>query len=125
MEEQPSFEPGDAQAQPPGFIKRLGRVLAVSMAGAALYALAFGPRSLVGFANGLFWAGAILLLIALFPMVSDVVNRSTVTMRAQDQSFEEIMQETRARSEQSDTHTFLFGVSGIIVIVVSFIIGFV
>jgi hypothetical protein len=125
MEEQPSFESGSAQAQPPSFIKRLGRVLAGSMAGAALYALAFGPRSLVGWANGLFWAGAILLLIALFPMFSDVVNRSTVTMRAKDQSFEEIMQETRARGEQGDTHTFLFGVSGMIIVALSFIIGFV
>ncbi len=123
MEEQPSFEPGGAQAQPPSFIKRLGRMLAVSMVGAALYALAFGPRSLVGFANGLFWAGAILLLIALFPMFSDVVNRSTVTMRAKDQSFKDIVQETRERSEQGDTHTFLFGISGMISVALSFIIG--
>ncbi len=125
MEEQPSFEPGSIQAQPPSFIKRLGRVLAASMVGAALYALAFGPRSLVGFANGLFWIGAILLLIALVPMFNDIVGRSTVTMRAQDQSFEDIIQETRERSEQGDTYTFLFGISGMINVVLSFIIGFI
>ncbi len=123
MEEQPRFEPEPAaQAQPWGFMKRLGRVLAVSMAAAVLYALAFGPQSLVGFVNGLFWVGAILLSIALLPMFSDAINRSTMTMRAKEQSLEEIMQE---RSEQGDTYTFLFGVSGMIIVVLSFIIGFV
>lgn len=125
MEEQPSFESDVAQVRPPSFIKRLGRVLAFSVVGAALYALILGPRNTVGLANGLFWIGAILLLIALFPMFSDVINRSTVTMRSQEQSFEEIMQDARQRSKQGDTHTFLFGVSGMIVVALSFIIGFV
>jgi sulfite exporter TauE/SafE len=126
MEEQPSFEPDVAQvAQRPSFIKRLGRVLAFSVVGAALYALVLGPRNTVGLANGLFWIGAILLLIALFPMFSDVINRSTVTMRSRDQSFEDIMQDARQHSEQGDTLTFLFGVSGMIVVALSFILGFV
>jgi hypothetical protein len=131
MEEQPSFEPQQSQEQTPGqgrlpdFVRRLGRVLLISLVGAVLYALVFGPQDRVGFANGLFWVGTILLMIALIPTLGDMFGRSTVVFRDEDLSFDEIVQETRGRSRKSETGTFLYGLGGAIVIVLSLIVGFV
>jgi hypothetical protein len=128
MEEQPSFEPqqsreGSAQRRVPDFVRRLGRILVVSFIGAALYALIFGPRNTGGLANGLFLIGAFLLLVSLFPTLSDIMNRATVSFRMQGHSLEEVFEETHGHGRQSETTIYLFGISGIIIIALSFFVG--
>ncbi len=127
MEEQPSFEPqsreGSARGRVPDFVKRLGRILVVSFIGAALFALIFGPRDTGGVANGLFLIGALLLLISLFPMLSDIINRATVSFRMQGHNLEEVFQETQDRNQQSEASVYLFGIGGMIVIAWSLLVG--
>lgn len=130
MEEQPSFESHEPSAsytrreQAADFLRRMGKTLAVSLAASVLYALIVGPRSVVGFSDGLFFAGAILLVIGLLPLVSEIFSRSTVSFGSKDQSFEEILDQQRERAQRGGTLTYLFGVSGIIVIVLSYVISF-
>lgn len=128
MEEQPSFEPqqsqkGFARGCVPDFVRRLGRVLAVSFIGAALYALIFGPRNATGLANGLFLIGAFLLLVSLFPTFSDIMNRATVSFRIKGHKLEEVFEETHGHGRQSETTIYLFGISGFIIIVLSLFVG--
>ena len=128
MEEQPSFEPNsEAEAAPhrqtADWIRRIGRILLVSFVGSAFYALVVGPRNLTGFSNGLFIAGAILLTIGIMPLVSEIFSRATVTLRLEDPSFEDVLEEGRRQVQRGETATYLFGVSGAIIIVLSFIIS--
>ncbi len=130
MEEQPSFEPSESEAEASrqekavGFAKRLGIVLIASLAGALLYALVVGPQSLRGFSDGLFIAGAVLLIIGLLPLITEIFGRSTMAFRKGDRSLRDVLDEERERSQRSDKVSFLFGIGGIIVIALSFIIGF-
>jgi hypothetical protein len=125
MEEQPPVEGAqDAAGEgTPGFAKRLGRVLLVSFVGSALYALVIGPRSMRGLADGLFIAGAILLLVALSPLIRDILSRTTLPFRLEERSLGDAMDEERDRHQQGETVTYLFGLSGIIVVALSFIIS--
>ncbi len=125
MEEQPPVEgaQGAAGGGAPGFAKRLGRVLLVSFAGSALYALVIGPRNMRGLADGLFIAGAILLLVALSPLIRDILSRTTLPFRLEERSLGDAMDEERDRHQQGETVTYLFGLSGIIVVALSFIIS--
>jgi hypothetical protein len=102
----------------------MGKVLAVSLVASVLYALIFGPRNLVGFSDGLFFAGAILLIIGLLPLVSEIFSRSSVTFSSEDHSFEEVLEQQRARVHRGGEMTYLFGVSGIVAILFSYLIGF-
>jgi hypothetical protein len=128
MEEQPPFEHSQNEAQAAqqgwrsGFAKRLGRILMVSVLGSVLYALVVGPRNMRGFADGLFLAGAVLLVIALFPLVGEIFGRTTVPFRLEGRSLDDVLAEERARSQRGGTITYLFGISGIIVVALSFII---
>ena len=130
MEEQPSFESLKSPAtrtrreQAADLVRRVGKVLAVSLVASVLYALIFGPRNLVGFSDGLFFAGAILLIIGLLPLVSEIFSRSSVSFSSEDRSFEEVLEQQRARVQRGGETTYLFGVSGIIVIVLSYMISF-
>jgi hypothetical protein len=130
MEEQPSFESVTSPAtatrreRAADFVRRVGKVLAVSLVASVLYALIVGPRSLVGFSDGLFFAGAILLIIGLLPLVSEIFSRSAVSLSSEDHSFEEILEQQRERAQRGGALTYLFGVSGIIVIVLSYFISF-
>ncbi len=126
MEEQPSFEPSsraDRREQTRGFVRSVGRILAVSLVGAGLYALVVGPRRLTGVADGLFVAGAILLIIGLFPLIGEIFGRASMSFRMADRSFSEALDEEKTRTRQGETMTFLFGVSGIIVVALSFIVS--
>lgn len=130
MEEQPSFESHESPAtftrreQAADFVRRMGKVLAVSLVASVLYALIVGPRNLVGFSDGLFFAGAILLIIGLLPLVSEIFSRSSVSFSSEDKSFEEILEQQREQAQRGGALTYLFGVSGIIVIVLSYVISF-
>ena len=130
MEEQPSFE---ATAPPvkltrreqlADFIRRVRGVMALSLVGSVLYAVIVGPRNLAGFSDGLFIAGAILLIVGLLPLVSEIFSRSTISFNAEDRSLEDILEERRGQVQRGETMTYLFGVSGIIVIALSFLISF-
>lgn len=130
MEEQPSFEATNPPAkltrrvQLADFIRRVRGVLALSLLGSVLYALIVGPRNLAGFSDGLFIAGAILLIVGLLPLVSEIFSRSTISFNAEDRSLEDILEERRGQVQRGETMTYLFGVSGIVVIVLSFLISF-
>ena len=102
----------------------MGKILAVSLLASVLYALIVGPRNVVGFSDGLFFAGAILLVIGLLPLVSEIFSRSTVSLSSEDKSFEEILEQQREQAQRGGALTYLFGVSGIIVIVLSYVISF-
>lgn len=130
MEQQPSFDPhepaarGERTERMLGFLKRMSRALTVSLVGSALYALLIGPRSLTGFADGLFLAGAVLMAIGLMPLVGDIFGRTTVTLTAEDRKFEDILEEQRARRRRTGSSGFLYGVAGIIAIALSFVVTF-
>jgi len=130
MEEQPSFEATDPpvkltrREQLADFIRRVRGVLALSLVGSVLYALIVGPRNLAGFSDGLFIAGAILLIVGLLPLVSEIFSRSTISFSAEDRSLGDILEERRGQVQRGETMTYLFGVSGIIVIALSFLISF-
>jgi hypothetical protein len=122
MEEQPSFEkPEDraAQSKVRNFLQRLVIVLVMSLVGSGLYALLVGPQNLIGFSNGLFLAGAILLIIGLFPLLNDIFGRATVSFRLEEGGLQEVLEDERGRSRKGETVTFLFGISGIIVVALS------
>ena len=130
MEEQPSFESTDSpvkltrREQLADFMRRVTGVLVISLVGSALYVLIVGPRNLVGFSDGLFIAGAILLIVGLLPLVSEIFSRSTVSFSSEDRNLEDILDEQREQVQRGETMTYLFGVSGIIVIALSFLISF-
>lgn len=122
MEEQPSFEKpedGAAQRKARNFLQRLVVVLVVSLVGSGLYALLVGPQNFIGFSNGLFLTGAILLIIALFPLLNEIFGRATVSFRLEEGGLQEVLEDERGRSRQGETVTFLFGSSGIIVVALS------
>jgi hypothetical protein len=126
MEEQPSFEKIEPKAQSSRvrvFVQKLAIILVASLAGSALYALLLGPRNLVGVSNGLFIAGAILLVVGLFPLLNEIFGRSTVSFRLEDGGLEEVLEDERGRSRRGDSVTFLFGISGIIVVALSFLVS--
>jgi hypothetical protein len=127
MEEQPSFEKTEEKGTQPkarNFLQRLAIVLAVSLVGSGLYALLVGPRNFIGLSNGLFLAGAILLIIALFPLLNEIFGRATVSFRLEEGGLEEVLKDERGRSRQGETVTFLFGISGIIVVALSLLFTF-
>ena len=130
MEQQPTIGPhepaarGERTERMLGFLKRLGRALAVSLVGSALYALLIGPRSLTGFADGLFLAGAILLAIGLMPLVGDIFSRTTVTLTAEDRKFEDILEEQRTRRQRRGSDGYLYGVAGVIAVALSLVLSF-
>jgi hypothetical protein len=130
MEEQPSFEAseskveGSRQERIAGFVKKLVVVLVISFVGSTLYSLIVGPQNLDGFSNGLFIAGAILLIIGLLPLLSDIFGRSTVTLRKKDQTLKDVMDGERERSQRDSGISSLLTLGGLIVIGLSFIIGF-
>ena len=126
MEEQPSFEKIEPKAAPSRirvFVQKLAIILVASLAGSGLYALLLGPRNLVGVSNGLFIAGAILLVIGLFPLLNEIFGRSTVSFRLEEGGLEELLEDERGRSRRGDSVTFLFGISGIIVVALSFLVS--
>ena len=106
-----------------GFVKRLSSVVMVCVGGALLYALVFGPRTVVGISDGLFLAGAILLLIALFPLLSDFFGRRTLPSPKAERSDEGSSEGERPLSQLVESTPFLLGASGIVVIALSFIVG--
>jgi hypothetical protein len=130
MEEQPSIEPTDSQEPTSrqrriaGLSRRLFVLLAVSLFGAVLFAAVIGPQNLRGFSDGLFIIGAALLIIGLLPLFADIFNRSTVTFRRRERSFQDVLDEERERSQQNDNVAFLLGIAGTIIIVLSLILGF-
>lgn len=130
MEQQPSFGPHEPGARAERtermlcFLKRLGRALTVSLVGSALYALLIGPRSLTGFADGLFLAGAILFTIGLMPLIGDIYGRATATLTAEDRKFEDILEEQRTRRQRTGSGSYLYGVAGVIAIALSLIVSF-
>ena len=125
MEEQPSFEPQEATTSVSGrsrmarFVKQLALLLAASVGAAVVYALVFGHQTVRGFSDGLFVIGALLLIVGLLPLISEVFGRSTVSFRLKDQTLEDMMEEQRKRSKKDDSLTYLFGVGGIIIVVLS------
>lgn len=130
MEEQPSIEPADSEEQTSrqrrvaDFSRRLAILLAVSLLGAVLYAAVIGPQNLRGFSDGLFIIGAALLIIGLLPLFAGIFNRSTVTFRRRERSFQDVLDAERDRSQQNDNITYLLGIGGTIIIVLSLILGF-
>jgi hypothetical protein len=130
MEEQPSIEPADSEEQTSrqrrvaDFSRRLAILLAVSLLGAVLYAAVIGPQNLRGFSDGLFILGAALLIIGLLPLFAGIFNRSTVTFRRRERSFQDVLDAERDRSQQNDNITYLLGIGGTIIIVLSLILGF-
>jgi hypothetical protein len=127
VEEQPSFDSPQTEATQSekiaAFTRRMGRVLGGSLLGSTIYTAIIGPRSLRGFFDGLFFAGALLLVIAIMPLITEIFNRSTVTFGAKDRRLEDVLGEKKRQDKPSDTNTFLFGLGGILVIVLSSIIG--
>ena len=105
------------------FVRRAGRVLMLGLAGSALYALVVGPRSLTGLSDGLFIAGAILLVIGLMPWLSQIVGRATAPVSQKDSSLQDILDKQREHSQRADPTVLLFSISGIVIIAFSFIIG--
>jgi hypothetical protein len=129
MKEQPSYDyfkpESEVQEQRRAldFVKRLGSILLASFAGSALYTLVVGPRNLVGLSNGLFFAGAILLIVGLMPLIREIFGRTTVSRRLKDHRLEGVSEEEQRSGHQGDPSSTLFGVSGVIVLALSFIIG--
>ena len=130
MEEQPSFEsqeetaPVSRRSRVTRFVKQLAILLAASAGAAVIYALVFGHQTVRGFSDGLFLIGALLLIVGLLPLVSELFGRSTVSYRLKDRTLEDVMEEQRKRAKKDDSLTYLFGFGGIIVIVLSFWVGF-
>ena len=130
MEQQPHFDPPEQRAgagrleRALGFGKKLGLVLVAGLVGAALYALILGPRDVIGFVDGLFIVGAALLMISLLPFVAEMFGRTTLPFRLKGRRIEEAVAEERDRFRQGETATMLFSLGGIILVALSFIIGF-
>ena len=130
MEQQPRFDPPEQQAgagrleRALGFFKKLGLVLVAGLVAAALYALILGPRNVIGFVDGLFIVGAILLMISLLPFMAEMFGRTTLPFRLKGRRIEEAVAEERDRFRQGETATMLFSIGGIILVALSFIIGF-
>ena len=130
MEQQPSFEPEGAdrtvsrRSRLAVFVKQLSLLLVASVGAAGGYALLFGHQTMSGFSDGLFLLGALLLIVGLLPLLSDVFGRSTVLFRQKDQTLEDVMEEQRQRVKKDDSLAYLFGTGGIIVIVLSLLVGF-
>lgn len=131
MEQQPSFEAQEAvttvsrRTKGARFIKQLALLLLASVGAAMAYMLVFGHQTWRGFSDGLFLVGALMLIVGLLPLISDVFGRSTVSFRLKDQTLEDVMEEEqRKRAKKDDSMTVLFGVGGVIIVVFSFLIGF-
>ena len=130
MEEQPSFEASESKAKGSRqeriavFFKQLVVVLIISFVGSTLYTLIIGPQNTSSFSNGLFIVGAMLLVIGLLPLLSDIFGRSTMTLRKKDQTLKDIMDGERERSQRDGSISSLLTFGGFIVIVLSFIIAF-
>lgn len=130
MEQQPRIDPPEQQAgagrleRALGFLKKLGLVLVVGLVAAALYAFILGPRDVIGFVDGLFIAGAILLMISLLPFIVEMFGRTTLPFRLKGRRIEEAVAEERDRFRQGEIATVLFSIGGIILVALSFIIGF-
>jgi hypothetical protein len=130
MEEQPSFESSQSEAEPSrqekvsSSARRLGIVLILSLLGAALYAFVIGPRNVRGFSDGLFITGAVLLAISLLPLLSSIFGRSTLSFRKQNRTMRDVLDEERERNQRDEKLSFLLGIGGFIVIALSFLIGF-
>jgi hypothetical protein len=129
VEEQPYSDPSEEETLPEPWPtrvgSRMGRVLFFSLVGALGYALVIGPRTLVGVSNGLFVVGALLLVIGLMPLLGEIFGRATVTFGSKDPSFEDVLEEERRHGKSGGAMAFAFDVSGIILIVLSLIVGFV
>lgn len=104
-------------------LRRAGPYLILGLAGAALYALVVGPRSLIGLSDGLFIAGAILMVIGLVPWLSQTFSRAAAPIGRKDKSLQEILEEQRDRSQRTDPAFFVISVSGVVFVVCSFVIG--
>ena len=129
MERQPSVESTEPEmnathrGRAVDTLKRAGRFLMFGLAGAALYALVVGPRNLTGLSDGLFIAGAILVVIGLVPWLSQTFSRATAPVGQKDTGLQEILEKQRERSQRTDPTVLLLSISGIIIIVFSFVIG--
>jgi hypothetical protein len=129
MERQPlveSTEPdmnATRRERPVDTLKRAGRFLMLGLAGAAFYALVVGPRNLAGLSDGLFIAGAILMVIGLVPWLSQTFSRATTPVGQKDTGLQEILEKQRERSQRTDPTVLLLSISGIIMIVFSFVVG--
>jgi len=105
-------------------MKQLALLLAASVGAGVVYSLVFGHQTMRGFSDGLFLIGALLLIVGLLPLIGDVFGRSTLSFRLKDQTLEDVMEEQRKRSKTGDSMTVLCGVGGMIIIALSFLIGF-
>jgi uncharacterized membrane protein len=130
VEQQPHFDPPQPKVGAGrlegalGFVKKLGLVLMAGLLGATLYFLIFGPRNVIGFVDGLFIVGAILLMISLLPFMAEMFGRTTLPFRLKGRRFEDAVAEERERFRQGETTTLLFSTGGMILVALSFIIGF-
>lgn len=130
MTEQPSFESSGSdfkaarQAHTASYVRQMGRVLMVSLVGSALYALIVGPRNLTGLSNGLFFAGAILLTFGLMPLAVGIFGRAAASLKLEDRSLHDALEEQRTQSQSVNRLAFVFGISGLFVVALSMAIGF-
>jgi hypothetical protein len=129
MEKQPFVDTGaelemTRQQRAQRFLKRLGWLLGAGLVGTLIYTLLFGPRNVVGFSNGLFIVGALLLVVALMPLVSEIFGRSTISFQSEDKEVDEVLEEQEEQGQQGQNLTFLFGLGGMLMVALSFIVAF-
>jgi hypothetical protein len=103
---------------------RLGLILLASLGAAGVYALLTGTQRPKALSDGLFFVGTLLMLVALMPLASQMVNRVRFAAQWDDQDAEEILEKARERGRQDDRIIILFGIGGVIVMALSIVIGF-
>jgi hypothetical protein len=96
----------------------------MSLLAAALYTLIIGPQNLKGVADGLFIAGGLLLFISIIPLATQILNRLKLPMRLSKEDLGDVMQEEQSRYQEDEISIYLYGLTGIIIVAISFIVGF-
>jgi hypothetical protein len=96
----------------------------MSLLVAALYTLVIGPRNLKGVADGLFIIGGLFLFVSVIPLATQILNRLKLPMRLSKEDLGDVMQEEQTRYREDEVSIYLYGLTGIIIVAVSFIVGF-
>jgi hypothetical protein len=130
LEEQPEYRSEPEEKERRGarlgrFLKRLALTVVAGLLGALVYALTIGPFDAAGFSNGLFVIGAILFVVALVPVISEIFGRATIGLNKEDKDLEEVLEDQKQHSQQNEKIVYLFALAGLVMVLLSFLLAFV
>jgi hypothetical protein len=130
LEEQPKYQSGPDEKPARGarvwrFLRRLALIVIAGFVGALVYALTIGPFSVAGLSNGLFVIGAILFVVALIPVISEIFGRATIAFDKEDKGLGEVLEDQKQRSQQNEKVVYLFALAGLVMVLLSFLLAFI